>query len=87
MYFLNLERSDHTNEKSFRVGEDIKLIDGIVSVHDLHIWTMSSNYISLSAHMIINDTTQWHTILMNTQKMLHDKYNINHITIQPELSF
>lgn len=69
-----------------QVGEDIKSIEGIVSVHDLHIWTMSSNDASLSAHIVIQDTNQWHRILVDAQKLLHDKHNINHITVQPELA-
>lgn len=67
------------------VGKQIESISGIVSVHDLHIWTMSSNDASLSAHIIIKDPKEWYNILEEIQKTLHDKYHIEHVTVQPEI--
>lgn len=69
-----------------KVGEDILDIEHVISVHDLHIWTMNSSDTSLSAHVLISNITEWDSTLINIQKMLLEKYNIHHITLQPECS-
>lgn len=67
------------------VGHTLSALPGIVSVHDLHIWIMSSDTVSLSAHVIIKDTLEWEPVLHSIQKTLSEKYNIHHVTLQPEL--
>lgn len=67
-----------------KVGEDILSIKEVLSVHDLHIWTMNSEDTSLSAHIIIDDIKKWHSVLNDVQKILLEKHNIHHITLQPE---
>lgn len=66
------------------VGKEISALDNIYSVHDLHIWTMNSEHISLSAHIIVKNIEQWDNTLTQIQKLLSDKYNIHHVTLQPE---
>lgn len=66
------------------VGYSMKAMTNVASVHDLHIWTMSSNDVALSAHVLIEDFDSWHDTLEKIQEMLVEKYNIVHITIQPE---
>ena len=56
---------------------------GIQSVHDLHIWAVSSNHIMLSAHVIIDDLTQWPSIHKSIEGLLHDRFEITHVTLQP----
>lgn len=67
------------------VGNSISALPGIVSIHDLHIWVMSSDTTSLSAHVIIRNTLEWEGVLHNIQKLLSEKYDIHHVTLQPEL--
>lgn len=67
------------------VGHSIKGIKGVKSVHDLHIWTMSSNDVALSAHVLIDELGDWHKILEDIQEILIAKYKIVHVTIQPEM--
>lgn len=67
------------------VGHSIKEIKGVKSVHDLHIWTMSSNDVALSAHVLIDELEDWHKSLDNIQEMLIKEYKIVHVTIQPEI--
>lgn len=67
------------------VGYSIKEVKGVKSVHDLHIWTMSSNDVALSAHVLIDELEDWHNSLNNIQEMLIKKYKIVHVTIQPEI--
>lgn len=67
------------------VGHSIKEVKGVKSVHDLHIWTMSSNDVALSAHVLIDELEDWHKSLEDIQEMLLKEYKIVHVTIQPEI--
>ncbi|MFC1748790.1 cation diffusion facilitator family transporter [Pseudomonadota bacterium] len=68
-----------------QVGFAMAAAEGIKSVHDLHIWTLASGNIALSAHVVINDMTQWQPTLTRLQDMLEERFHIEHSTIQPEL--
>ena len=67
-----------------QIGYDLEAIDGIKSVHDLHIWYMSSNKSALSAHIVAKDPLSWQQTLILCQEMLEKKYQINHVTLQHE---
>ena len=68
------------------VGRSLEAIHGVVNVHDLHIWYMSANNTALSAHVITQNPYTWTQTLLNCQKMLLDKYNITHVTLQHEFN-
>lgn len=68
-----------------KVGKSLSSIKGVISIHDLHIWTMNSNNTALSAHVLINEITDWDKVLEECQKMLSHHYDIGHVTLQPEL--
>ncbi len=59
-------------------------IPQVKSIHDLHIWTLSSDKPLLTAHVLIEDSGNWNTIYQAIKKLLREKYKITHITIQPE---
>ena len=65
------------------VGSAISGVAGIVSVHDLHIWTLASGHVALSAHMVLQDMGQWQGVLDSVRSMLSDRYGIDHVTLQP----
>jgi len=70
-----------------QVGQAMAAADErIQSVHDLHIWTLASGYIALSAHMVLPNLDHWQDILANEQKFLSEEFGIEHITLQPEIS-
>ena len=68
------------------VADTMRAIPGVAEVHDLHIWTVSPGYISLSAHVILNDQTlsQSTEIMYELKQSLSAKYKIDHTTIQFE---
>lgn len=66
------------------VGRAMAGVEGVASVHDLHIWTLSSGRIALSAHVMIIDLPRWQATLDALQSLLHDQYGIEHATLQPE---
>jgi len=59
-------------------------IDGVLSVHDLHVWTLSGSRIALSAHVVVRSMGHWERTLAGLQARLHEKFGIDHITLQPE---
>jgi cobalt-zinc-cadmium efflux system protein len=67
-----------------KVGRSLAELPGIISVHDLHIWSVSSGNVALSCHVIIENPLQWPQILRRINHYLLETYDIHHTTIQPE---
>lgn len=67
------------------VGQAMAAVDGVHSVHDLHIWNLDSRAIALSAHVVLGDAQQWPRILATQRALLRERFDISHITLQPEL--
>ena len=59
-------------------------VGGVLAVHDLHVWTLTSGWDSLSAHVTIEDGTQQGRILTDLQKLLKQTFQIKHATLQLE---
>ena len=61
---------------------------GVKGVDDLHIWALSSTSAALSCHLVIVQCSLAESIEMTKKikEMLHDKFNIDHATIEPELT-
>lgn len=66
------------------IGRALATVNGVHSVHDLHIWTLSSGVVSLSAHIMVSDLAHWEETLAGLRVLLHDRYGIEHVTLQPE---
>ncbi len=58
-------------------------IAGVTSVHDLHVWSVASGMVALSAHAIVPDTSRSQTVLENACALL-GTMGIHHVTIQIE---
>jgi cobalt-zinc-cadmium efflux system protein len=67
------------------IGRGLAELPGVVSVHDLHVWSIAPGKIALSAHIELDDLQRWPTILAAAGTLLHDRYGIGHITLQPEV--
>jgi len=67
---------------------DMKKIEGVKDVHDLHVWCIASGMYALSCHTLINDLPPSGSspILQSLTSMLSEKYHIGHATIQFECS-
>ncbi|TDR32048.1 cation diffusion facilitator family transporter [Hydromonas duriensis] len=66
------------------VGHSLRELEGVASVHDLHIWDMSPNHPTLMAHVILESTVEWPILLNNARHMLLEQFGIEHVTLQPE---
>jgi len=66
------------------VERSIAALPGVLAVHDLHIWTISSGRISLSGH-VVSDAEHDHVkLLQEVSDLLHQRFDISHATIQIE---
>ena len=59
-------------------------LPGLREVHDLHIWGMSTTEVALTAHLVKPDTTAEDEFLLATCRELHDRFGIDHATLQIE---
>lgn len=66
------------------IGAEMARVDGVLSVHDLHVWTLSGSRTALSAHVVVRSMRQWELILAELQRRLHERFGIDHVTLQPE---
>ena len=66
------------------VEEAIIETDGVGGVHDLHVWTISSGIDALSAHISHDKNVQHSDLLSVVRAKLHDRFGIDHLTIQME---
>lgn len=66
------------------VSEKLSGVDGVLQIHDLHIWTLSSGSVALSAHVNIHEISSWEMILKKLTKIVEHDFHIHHITLQPE---
>ncbi len=69
-----------------QVGKHMAAADPeVLSVHDLHIWTLSSQTPALSAHVVVRNLAGWPRILARLREDLHHQFGIDHVTLQPEV--
>lgn len=66
------------------VKEAILQIKGVTGVFQLHIWTITSGFDALSAHVVIMDINKSESILKEITSLLENRFKISHITIQIE---
>ena len=64
----------------------LKELDGVVDVHDLHVWTISTGMDALSGHVVVRDQmlSESNKLLSEINTVLAERYNITHTTIQME---
>jgi cobalt-zinc-cadmium efflux system protein len=63
----------------------LEKIGGVHTVHDLHIWTITSGINSLSVHIEVEDPARAEAVLRKARTMLKEKFRIEHVTIQIEV--
>jgi cobalt-zinc-cadmium efflux system protein len=67
-----------------RVDEALCGLPGVVRVHDLHIWPMSTTEPVLTAHLVMPSGQPGDAFLSGARAMLHDRFGIGHATLQVE---
>ncbi len=66
------------------IQQEMLEIPGVQGIHDLHVWTVTSGFVSLSAHVETDQERIQHDILVELRLLLARSFNIEHATIQLE---
>ena len=66
------------------VGKALASAEGVVEVHDLHIWTITSGFPALAAHVLVAPGGDCHGVRRELEQMLHERFELDHTTLQVE---
>lgn len=66
------------------IDRRLREIPGVIDVHDLHVWTLTSDMDAASAHIMTQEETDAHPVLDAARDLLNDDYGIEHVTFQVE---
>jgi cobalt-zinc-cadmium efflux system protein len=64
------------------LGRRLAGLPGVVEVHDLHVWTITSGFPALSAHVLVRPGDDCHARRRELERVLHDEFEIEHTTLQ-----
>ena len=67
-----------------QVEEALAGLDGVEAVHDLHVWPLSTTETALTAHLVTSRADYPDALLASARKVLHDRFHIEHCTLQVE---
>jgi cobalt-zinc-cadmium efflux system protein len=56
--------------------------DAVVEVHDLHVWTVTSGFPALAAHVLVSPDTDCHGARRRLQHLLEEQFHLHHVTLQ-----
>jgi cobalt-zinc-cadmium efflux system protein len=65
-------------------GAAICAEEGVLSVHDLHIWTVTSGFGALAAHVVVDTDCDRDLVRARIELLLHERFGIDHTTLQME---
>ncbi len=68
-----------------QVRATLEQVPGVASVHDLHVWAMSTAEQALTAHLVSNGERGNNDILQVAQRLLRERFSIEHVTLQIEI--
>ena len=66
------------------VGRAMIAVPGVQEVHDLHVWTITSGFPSLSAHVLVPEGDDCHAVRRQLEAMLSERFGLTHTTLQVE---
>jgi cobalt-zinc-cadmium efflux system protein len=64
------------------IGEAMAREPGVVEVHDLHVWEVTSGFPALAAHVIVKPDDDCHGMRRHLDRMLAERFGIDHVTLQ-----
>jgi cobalt-zinc-cadmium efflux system protein len=65
-----------------QVGRALASQPGVVQVHDLHVWEVTSGFPALSAHVVARAGEDCHEVRRRLQRLLEDRFDLHHTTLQ-----
>ena len=67
-----------------QIDREVRELPGVAHVHDLHIWTVTSGFLAMSAHIDLERGANPGAVRRAVHQLLHQRYDIPHTTIQTE---
>jgi cobalt-zinc-cadmium efflux system protein len=64
------------------IGAAMAADPAVVEVHDLHVWTVTSGFPALSAHLVVERGADRDQVLQRLERVLHERFAIHHTTLQ-----
>jgi cobalt-zinc-cadmium efflux system protein len=64
------------------IGAAMAAVPGVVEVHDLHVWEVTSGFPALAAHVLVPEGDDCHGRRRELETLLHDRFGIEHTTLQ-----
>jgi cobalt-zinc-cadmium efflux system protein len=59
-------------------------VPGVIGLHDLHVWTVTSGFIAMSGHVFVRPTDDRDRVLLGVRSVLRERFAIDHVTVQVE---
>lgn len=81
-YILLQRVPEHVRLEELR--EEIQKVDGVLSIHELHVWQLSESKSIASVHIFVGKSTDYMSVAANIRKVLHE-FGVHSSTIQPEV--
>jgi cobalt-zinc-cadmium efflux system protein len=64
------------------VGKAMAGVNGVVQLHDLHVWTITSGFPALAAHVLVEPEADCHATRRELERLLHERFDLDHTTLQ-----
>ncbi|SCT26427.1 cation diffusion facilitator family transporter [Staphylococcus caeli] len=66
--------------------DDMKSVEGVIDVHEFHLWSITTNHSSLSAHVVLSDKyiQSPYATINKVSELLRNKHGLEHVTLQIE---
>jgi cobalt-zinc-cadmium efflux system protein len=64
------------------VGGALVAEPDVIEVHDLHVWTVTSGFPALAAHVLVAPEADCHAVRRSLERMLHARFGLEHTTLQ-----
>jgi cobalt-zinc-cadmium efflux system protein len=81
--FIFLERAPRDADPD-AIGRALVSEQDVVEVHDLHVWTVTSGFPALSAHVLVTPGADCHSARRRLERILSDRFGLTHTTLQVE---
>jgi cobalt-zinc-cadmium efflux system protein len=66
------------------IEKELRAHEHVVDLHDLHIWAITSGVNALSCHLVVDKYDCSQSLILSINKLLKERFNIDHVTIQLE---
>lgn len=64
--------------------QDALAVDGVVALHDVHVWSLAPSFVAMSAHVELEDMADCASPIAEITEILRRNWGVSHVTLQPE---